>query len=184
MDRRTFLGRTTVLAAVALAGCTSSGTDDGTNGDDGENGDDGTDADSGGADGTDGETETPGEDSDESAPRIADRAFERTGDCDRAGSATVSRDGDTVVVEGCIRGRNGCSEAVLDSAEYDPSDDRLSVVVATEEERDEDEACTQALVSRGYELRVVFEDGTPGTVDVVHDGADGQTTVTSSTATE
>ncbi|WP_224447788.1 hypothetical protein [Haloprofundus salilacus] len=171
MDRRTFLARTTVLAAVGLAGCTSTGTGDESDGDGG--GDDGGEwsTDSGNGSGGSGQT-------------ITDRTFERTGECDQPSSATVTRDGDTVVVEGCIRGRNGCSVAVLDSVQYDAAEDRLSVVVATNVEREDDEVCTQALVSRGYEVRVEFENGLPGNVDVIHDGADGRSTVASSNATE
>ncbi|KTG10898.1 hypothetical protein AUR64_06875 [Haloprofundus marisrubri] len=183
MDRRTFLERTAVLAAVGVAGCTSTGAD---GGDSGGNGNDntGNGTDENGTEDDSGDDTTTEGDSDGSDTAIADRTFERTGECNSSGTTTVSREDDAVVVEGCIRGRNGCSVPVLDTAEYDADADRLSVVVGTEVEKEEDEMCSQALVSLGYELRVSFDGPVPTDIAVAHDGPDGQTTVTSSNASE
>ncbi|WP_224270143.1 hypothetical protein [Haloprofundus salinisoli] len=181
MNRRTLLARTAALAAVGVAGCTTDGTTDDT----GNGGDNSTG--NGGTDDTDDETTDDGstdDGSDGETTELVDQTFERTGDCEHAGSATVTRDGQTAVVEGCIRGRNGCAVAVLDDVQYDAAEDRLAVVVATEIDQDDDEVCSQALVSRGYRVRAEFDGGTPGTVDVVHDGVDGRTTVTTSNTTQ
>lgn len=192
MDRRTFLARTGVLAAVGVAGCTSSGTggEDSDTGEGSNNGEDNSDDDSSNDSGrtdnggsNDDTTTTDGE-SDGSDATIADRTFERTGECNSTGTTTVARDGDIVVVEGCIRGRNGCSVPVLDTAEYDADANELSVVVGTEVEKEEDEMCSQALVSLGYELRITFDGQAPTNVTVAHDGPDGRTTVTSSNTSE
>ncbi|WP_198665659.1 hypothetical protein [Haloprofundus halophilus] len=180
MNRRTLLARTATLAAVGVAGCTSDGTsDDGNSGDDSNSGND-SNSDNDSNNGNDGSS---GDESTEDATKLVDQTFERTGDCEQAGSATVTRDGESVVVEGCIRGRNGCAVAVLGDVQYDATEDHLTVVVATEIDRDDDEVCSQALVSRGYRARVEFDGGAPDTVDVVHDGADGRSTVTTSNAT-
>lgn len=116
--------------------------------------------------GTDAPTGTPG-----GTPAIVDRTFRRTGDCrsDEAGTASVSFGADAVTVEGCITGNDGCQQAVLKRARYDPSDDTLTVVVTTNAADETPEACTQALVYRSYEATVSFEGGLPAEVSVVHD---------------
>lgn len=159
MDRRTYLATLAGIATGTVAGCVGSGA----GGDDNGGGDDTP---------SPTPTEPPA-----ATPAMGDPSFERTGDCDSGGSATVSvasNGHEEVVVEGCIVGANGCSQAVLGSVDYAAAADELTVVVGTEEERGEDEACTQALVYRGYRVAVPFEGGTPATTAVVHDGAEGR----------
>jgi hypothetical protein len=157
MERRTFLtGVAGVLAATA--GCVGSAP---------ETPDDGP-ADS------DDATETP------TAPSITSRSFEPRDDCKESGSASISADGTSVVVEGCITGRNGCMVAALESATYDAEADELFVRVVTEDESDTDEICTQQIVHRGYRVTVAFDGGLPGTTTVIHDGMDGERQVAQS----
>jgi hypothetical protein len=68
--------------------------------------------------------------------------------------------------------------AVLDDVSYTVAEDLLTVVVAGEVRRDEDEMCTEALLPLGYEARVVMDGTVPGTVRVVHDDVDGRREVT------
>ena len=157
MERRTFLtGVAGVLAATA--GCVGSAP---------ETPDDGP-VDS------DDTTETP------TAPSITSRSFEPRDDCPEAGSASISTDGSSVVVEGCITGRNGCMVAALEAATYEPDADELSIRVVTEDESDTDEMCTQQIVHRGYRVTVAFDGGLPGTTTVIHDGMDGERQVAQS----
>ncbi|SFP81252.1 MULTISPECIES: hypothetical protein [Halolamina] len=151
MERRTFLtGAAGALATIA--GCVGSAP---------ETPDDGPAA-------TDTPTPTP------AAPTIIARSLEPRQDCEQPGSATVSTDGTTVTVDGCIVGKNGCMVASLASATYDADADELGVRVATRDESDEDEMCTQQLVERGYTVTVEFDGGLPGTTTVTHDGVDGE----------
>jgi hypothetical protein len=152
MDRRTVLSG--VGAAFAgLAGCTSS---------------------SGGAPtDTSSESATPTGSPTPPSPQVTDQSFEPRSNCGEPGAATISVDGDTVVVEGCIVGKNGCQRPVLELATYDDQRDELRVRVATEAPSDT-EACTQALVDLPYRVRVTFVDGLPGTTTVIHDGVNGQ----------
>ena len=147
MDRRTVL--TGVGTAVAaLAGCTSAANEGNPN-----------------------ETATPNPTP--APPRITDREFELRQNCDSPGAAAINVDGEAVVVEGCIVGKNGCQQPVLDTAVYDGDADELQVRVTTEAPSDT-EACTQALVNLPYRVTVRFENGHPGTTTVVHDGANGE----------
>ena len=147
MERRTFLTGTAGLLA-ATAGCVGGAP---------ETPDDGPAT-----------TETP------SQPSISARSLEPREECDQAGSATISAENDTVTVEGCIVGKNGCMVPTLGSATYDVDADELTVRVVTEDESDEGEMCTQQIVHRGYRATVEFEGGLPGTTTVVHDGAEGE----------
>ena len=113
-------------------------------------------------------------------PTITGRSLEPREDCSEPGSATISTDGTTVTVEGCIVGRNGCMVASLASATYDAEADELAVRVATRDDADTDELCTQQLVERGYTVSVQFDGGLPGTTTVTHDGADGERQVAQS----
>lgn len=81
--------------------------------------------------------------------------------------ATISRAGRTVSVDGTARGNNGCSTAELESAAFDGAE--LRVAVRTYEDREEDEACTQATVDIHYEADVDYE-GHLDRVVVTHDG--------------
>ena len=155
MERRTFLAAATGALATT-AGCVGSAPET---------------PDSGSAD-TPSDTPT--------TPSIVSRSLEPREDCPERGSASISTDGDSVVVEGCITGRNGCMVAALESAAYDAEADELSVRVETEDESEPDEMCTQALVHRGYTVTVEFENGLPGTTTVTHDGADGERQVAQS----
>ena len=71
-------------------------------------------------------------------------------------------------------GKNGCTRRRLASVDRDAGD--VTVVVAAVEEREEDEACTEALVNLGYEVRIDDADP-PTSVTVVHDDVDGRRTV-------
>lgn len=149
MDRRTVLtGVGTALAA--LAGCTSAANE-----------------------GSPSDTATPDPASTPGTQHITNRELELRQNCDSPGAAAISVDGEAVVVEGCIVGKNGCQQPVLDSAVYDADTDELQVRVTTEAPSDT-EACTQALVELPYRVTVRFENGLPGTTIVVHDGANGE----------
>ena len=154
MRRRTLLA--TAASALALAGCVSSpGAGDPS--DRSPSGD------------------SPSPSSDEShtpTPTIANHSFSPRKACETPGTADVAFDASTVTVTGCIRGPNGCHVPVLDSVAYDADADRLTVVVATESTADDDTACTQAIVERGYEATVRFEGGLPHRAVVYHEGVD------------
>jgi hypothetical protein len=107
-------------------------------------------------------------------PSITSRSLDPRDDCGEAGNASISTDGTSVVVEGCITGRNGCMVAALESATYDAEADELTVRVVTEDESGTDEMCTQQIVHRGYRVTVAFGGGLPGTTTVIHDGMDGE----------
>ena len=161
MDRRTFLAGAAGASSV-LAGCVGSAP---------ETPDDGpatTD--------TESPTGTPTPES----PSITSQSLESRGDCDSSGSASIATDGTTVTVEGCIAGRNGCMVAALASASYDADADELSVRVTTEDESEPDEACTQAIVHRGYRVTVEFDGALPGSTTVVHAGMNGEQQVAQS----
>jgi len=96
--------------------------------------------------------------------------------CPDPGGATVDLDADPVSVVGCVVGKNGCTRPRLSSVERDRNTGGVTVVVAAVEERGDGEACTEALVNLGYEVRI--DDGDPPTsVTVVHDDVDGRRTV-------
>jgi hypothetical protein len=104
-------------------------------------------------------------------PQVTDYGLEPRENCDQRGSASISVDGQDVIIEGCIVGKDGCQEAVLDSVAYEA--DELTVRVATEK-REGAEACTQQLVDLAYTATVTFENGLPGTTRLIHDGAEGE----------
>lgn len=93
---------------------------------------------------------------------------------DACPEASIEADGGTVVCRGCVRGRNGCTVAVLEGATYDADAGELRVVVATEEDRDDGMMCTQAIVNLGYEVTVELDGGRPETVVLVEDDVDGR----------
>lgn len=204
MRRRTLLSAA-AAGTTALTGCLGDevpdgGNSDGTNGngdptddgtgtetptegtpDDPDEGDETTDDETPtGDDGSDGDDGTD-DNRDADAPGVAGAEFERTGDCSDPDSTTVEFESSAAVVEGCIEGPNGCHEAILRELRRD--DDRLGVVVTTEEESegseddgDEMTACTEAIVQRGYRVEIRFDDE-PAAVEVIHDGMDGEETV-------
>lgn len=183
MRRRTLLAIATTGLAE-FAGCVSDApgeSDDGTG--DGEGGDENDDGGDGESEGGDGESEDGDDsdgDSDDGAdrPDLSEASLEGREECESEGDAevTFATDEDTVRVRGCVVGEDGCRIPVLDRAGYD--DDVFRVVVATEDDSDDDTSCTQALTERGYHVEATFEDGTPSTLEVDHDDANGRETVT------
>ena len=162
MHRRVMLSSLGLAAAATLTGCLG--------GDSPPTDDDG-----------DGDGGTPPTDTDDSGgsaggthPRFTETSLTATGRCDSHGTASVDFDDDGVTVTGCARGRNGCAVPVLGDVSYAVSRDTLTVVVASEVERDDDQLCTEALLPLGYEARVVMDGTTPGDVRVIHDDVDGR----------
>lgn len=152
MQRRTYL--TSIAAALAAtAGCTGGSP--------------------GNATPTESESPTESPSPTPSQPRITEYSLEGRENCDEPGAADIAVDGQAVIVEGCIVGKDGCQVPVLDSATYDPDADELLVRVTTEKRSDAD-ACTQQLVDLPYRVTVTFENGLPETTRVVHDGVDGE----------
>jgi hypothetical protein len=157
MDRRVLLSALGVGLATAAAGCLGGGTPP---------------ADDGG-DGPDDSGDGPATD-DDTPRRIAEASLTGTGRCDSPGTASVTVGNGVATVTGCAHGRNGCAVPVLGDASYTPDADRLTVVVTSEVRRGEDEACTEALLPLGYEVRVALDGATPAVVRVVHDDVDGR----------
>lgn len=195
MDRRTFLSTVGSGLAVAVAGCTEpgdgTGTDDGSdpgaNGTDGGPGTDGTtDAPTtdapGTTDGTDDDgttTDSAMDDSSTGDPTddgtatgdlaVADTAFEVTSNrCGGASEeATVTVDGETVTVDGLIRGSDGCHTARLAGTTVDGG----TLTVGVESyvpESEADEVCQQCLVDIEYTATVTTTGGPPDSVVVEH----------------
>jgi hypothetical protein len=107
-------------------------------------------------------------------PRFVETSLTDTGQCESPGTASVRFGGDGVTVTGCAHGPNGCAVPALADVSYDPANDLVTVVVASEVERRGDVGCTQALVPLGYEVRVVMDGAVPEAVSVVHDDVDGR----------
>lgn len=150
MQRRTYL--TSIAAALAAtAGCTGGSAGD--------------------AGSTESESPTGSPTPTPSQPRITEYSLEGRENCDEPGAAEIAVDGQVVVVEGCIVGKDGCQVPVLDSVGYEA--DELEVRVTTEKRSDAD-ACTQQLVDLPYRVTVAFENGLPGTTRIIHDGVDGE----------
>lgn len=150
MQRRTYL--TSIAAALAAtAGCTGGST-----------GDTGS---------TESESPTESPTATPSQPRITEYSLEGRENCDEPGAAEIAVDGNDVVVDGCIVGKDGCQVPVLDNVVSEA--DELEVRVTTEKRTDAD-ACTQQLVDLPYRVTVTFENGLPGTTRVIHDGVDGE----------
>ncbi|WP_435118603.1 hypothetical protein [Halolamina sp. C58] len=175
MERRTFLAGT-AAALSAVAGCVGEPPETPDDGAEPTDTDEETDTDTPGtdtpADGTPDDTDTPGDTPSGASTAIVSRSLEQQGECDSGGNASISTEGTTVTVEGCITGRNGCMYPALAAASYDADADELTVRVTTEDESDPDEACTQALVQRGYLVTVEFDGSLPGTTTVFHDSMD------------
>ena len=148
MNRRTVLAAVATATTTGLGGCTAGG---------GGDGDGGT---------------ASGSPSTGSAPTVGSATLDETGDCSNPNTASVAVDA-AVVVTGCIQGPNGCHQPVLANAEVDG--ETLEVVVTTEAR--EADACTQALVQRGYEATLTFDGDLPATVTVVHDSMGSRETV-------
>jgi hypothetical protein len=155
MDRRRVLSGAVTVTALATAGCAGDGSAPVTDGGDP------TDA-------TDSATPT------DDPPGLSAVTFVPRGSCPDPGGATVDLDADPVSVVGCVVGKNGCTRQRLSSVDRDAG--AVTVVVAAVEERADDEACTEALVNLGYEIRIDDPDP-PTSVTVVHDDVDGRRTV-------
>ncbi|ELZ94765.1 hypothetical protein C440_06812 [Haloferax mucosum ATCC BAA-1512] len=171
MKRRALLVGAAGLCAT-LAGCTNDG-DDG-------NDSDGDDEQSPTATETTTPTETPAH------PRLVGRTLspETARNCSPDGQAQISHTTTGVEISGCIWGRNGCSVARLGRTDYDVEADVATVVVETVEDAEPGEACTQAIVVRGYVVQLRFEVGLPEQVVVVHDDANGRREVARRTRNE
>ena len=195
MDRRTFIGTVGASVAVAVAGCTESGSNgDGTGGRNGTattesttsdgdtpsttgatettNGTKTTDvtetADGSGASTTDTATDEGSATEGESLA-VVDTSFEVTSnDCGGGvDEATASVDGDTVTVEGTIGGRNGCETARI--AETTVKDGTLTVSVETYvPETEEPQGCVECLVDIVYTSTLTVEGGPLDAVVVRH----------------
>jgi hypothetical protein len=75
-----------------------------------------------------------------------------------------------VIVEGKIRGSDGCKTAVLESAEYDADKDEVSLEVGTRVRDDANRRmCTEALVEIDYIAEVYFDGEIPNNASVSHD---------------
>ena len=155
MHRRRVLAGAAAVTTLATAGCAGDGPTPVTDGGDPP-------------DAT--ETATP---TDEPAGLSAVTFVPRES-CPDPGGATVDLDADPVSVVGCVVGKNGCTRPRLSDVDRDSG--AVTVVVATVEERADDEACTEALVTLGYEIRIDGPDP-PTSVTVVHDDVDGRRTV-------
>lgn len=173
MDRRTVLALVAGAGSTALAGCTGGGGSDGDGGDEPTSEPSETPTETPAGTGTPTDTET-------GPPSVVDRSFARTGDASEPDeSASVAFGDDAVTVSGVISGKNGCMQASLKGAEYDPDADELRVRVETV--REGGDVCTQQIVYRGYEATVAFEGGLPTSVVVEHESMDEVRTVTDAT---
>lgn len=168
MHRRTVLAGLAVALPAALAGCTGNSGPSSPDGTDSTDEPTDTDAPS--------ETDTPGDDETVTPGQISASLTPRE-ECQEPGEATVSFEGESISVVGCVVGNNGCNVVRLQDTGYDADSEEVSVVVAAVEEREEDEACTEALVNLGYEVAVDVDGTAVTSVRVVHDDVDGRRTV-------
>lgn len=164
MNRRPVLAGAAALLSLSLAGCVGSGdppgqseTDERPSGT--ETPTDGTLPDGGGS-GT--------------HPRFTESSLTHRDECPAPGDADVSFDESGVTVVGCVVGKNGCTVPSLEHVSYDGRTETVTLVVAAVEERDENQACTEALVHLGYEARVELDGTVPDAAVVVHDDVNGR----------
>ena len=127
-----------------------------------------------------GETSTGGASKPPSVNETTFRVIKRQSGS-QTSSATVTFDGNQVVVEGTIWGTDGCKTADLTDVTYDSSADELRISVGTKEMPDAGDMCTQAIMEINYRATVTFANGLPETVSVSHDTGDGQSPVTTAT---
>jgi hypothetical protein len=166
MHRRAFLSALGFTLTTTLAGCLGGAPGAGGGGDGGDDRDDTAGPGDGGGSG--------GNAGGGTHPRFTETSLTSTGQCESPGTAAVDFSDEAVTVTGCAHGRNGCAVPVLGDVSYAPDGDLLTVVVASEVERGEDEMCTEALLPLGYEARVAMDGMVPGVVSVVHDDVDGR----------
>jgi len=74
--------------------------------------------------------------------------------------------GETATVTG-TKDPNGCNGPVLDTVEYDPPTNRVSLVVGWESRHDSNTACGNA--SFDYRSTVTVDDAAPSVAEVIHD---------------
>lgn len=146
------------VAALATAGCVG-GAGDGAGGDP--------------TDSTGAPTETSTPTPTRTTAGLSAVTLTPRGSCPDPGDATVRLDAEPVSVVGCVVGKNGCTRPRLAAVDRDAG--AVTVVIAAVEERDDDEACTEALVNLGYEVRIDGDE--PTSVTVVHDDVGGRRTV-------
>jgi len=94
--------------------------------------------------------------------------------------ASVSFEADRVVVNGAIQSPNPCHEAALESVEYDPDGDRLTVGVGVEDTGEG--ACQSCLGMVQYTAEIGFDVALPGHVTVEHVGSGGEATTITETS--
>lgn len=156
MNRRHLLGACSTAAAAVAAGCVRAPTTDPDRPADG-----------------DGPTDDPTPDLRQVRIDLAP--------CANSGSASVTFDraAGQVAVRGCVTGETACHYPEVASAGYDGEVFRL--VVASEYQADDDEACAQVLTDRGYRVEARFDGDTPRDVEVVHDDVHGSESVATAT---
>ncbi|AUX09427.1 hypothetical protein AArcSl_1801 [Halalkaliarchaeum desulfuricum] len=164
MRRRSLLISLGAATTVGLAGCLGDGPPT-----------DGTPGNGGDSDDNDG---APDGDPVLTAATLSEAA------CEEPETATVTVDEDAleVHVDGCIVGNTGCHVPVLVEPTFEDEPQRvagdlLRVRIATVDDSDPDEMCTQVLTDLGYEATFVFEEALPTSVEVVHETHDGDRTV-------
>lgn len=169
MNRRTVLTGTVTLLPLALAGCLggSSGADGETETETEQTETETTETDELPTTGTDGGTSG-------THPRFTESSLTALDECPSPGEASIAFENEGVTVTGCVVGKNGCTVPMLENVSYDGEAETVTLVVAAVEERDEDEACTEALVELGYEARVALDGTVPATAVVVHDDVNGK----------
>lgn len=181
MKRRTLLARVGVLGLAGFAGCTAEGGDDTTPTEET------TEAAAGGADGTDTSTATPTDTHTKTptetamTPTLGETTIEvQNSDCgQQVSDATVTFDGDAVVVEGTIWAPDPSWTATVVDASYDGGADELAVTVGITEREDADGPVVQCIAEIDYRTTTTFTDGLPGTVTVTHETNEGTETVAS-----
>ncbi|MEF8757985.1 MAG: hypothetical protein V5A33_07085 [Halobacteriales archaeon] len=90
------------------------------------------------------------------------------------GDATVSFEGEQVVVDGTIATATPCRVVEIAGTDYGETGDRLTVAIGTSPS---DGVCQQCLGAVGYEATIEFEHDLPGEVVVEHRSRDGSRTV-------
>lgn len=89
--------------------------------------------------------------------------------------ATVSFEGERVVVDGTIATATPCRVVEIEGTDYGEKGERLTVAIGTSPS---DEVCQQCLGAVGYEATIEFEYDLPGEVVVEHRSRDRTVTVT------
>ncbi|MFC6729863.1 hypothetical protein ACFQDG_14520 [Natronoarchaeum mannanilyticum] len=168
MKRRTILRRSSALGAAALAGCLSDATTEPGDPNESDPGDAGPDEDA--------ETE------DSDGVSVASVGVETvasecaSGDEDPTADVRLVESETAVRFSGLLTAGTPCHEVLVESAEYDESEDALAIVLATERS---DEPCQDCVGTLEYEGTVAFDGGLPDEAAVSY-----QDVVLGSTATD